>query len=123
MYQGNTCIFEDVLTFNMPLYNPTKRKVDFSMTLVEVADDEIESTSCPIPVGDLTEEFMKSGTNNFTKTAYFDNDDFSIDYVLYMDKNKANLLALVGSQVRGATPSKPTRSPIKGAEEIRKTTS
>lgn len=100
----------------MPLYNPTKRKVDFSLTLVEVAEEEIESTSCPILVGDMTEEFMKSGKNTFQSTGYFDNDDFSVEYLLYVDKNKANLLALIGSsQIRGATP-KPSRTPTKEIE-------
>lgn len=36
-FEGTELELEDVVTFQMPFYNPTKKKIDFSLLLVELA--------------------------------------------------------------------------------------
>jgi hypothetical protein len=53
---------EDVVTFQMPFYNPTKKKIDFSLLLIELTEGETEVCTATLPVGDHTEDFMKDST-------------------------------------------------------------
>lgn len=94
----------------MPFYNPTKKKIDFSLLLIELADGEIEVCTAVLPVGDHTEDFMKDSTQKiYEGSAEFDDGNFAIDYVLYVDKVKASLLALV-SGAQGSEPKMSARS-------------
>lgn len=54
----------------MTSYNP-KRKVEFSLHLMEVGEEEIESTACALPIAELTEEYLNTGKNRFNQRERF----------------------------------------------------
>jgi hypothetical protein len=53
-FEGSELNLEDVVTFQMPFYNPTKKKINFNLLLVELAEEEIEVCTAALPVGDHT---------------------------------------------------------------------
>jgi hypothetical protein len=69
-FKGTKCEFDDQLSLMMTSYNP-KRKVEFSLHLMEVGEEEIESTACALPIAELTEEYLNTGKNRFNQRERF----------------------------------------------------
>lgn len=55
---------------------PAKRRVDFSLQLMQVGEEEIESTACQLPINECTLDFINTGQNIFEKTTLFEDKDF-----------------------------------------------